>query len=156
MRTLVLAVSTVLLLSSCGPIQISSLNEPSDDRAAFALVGISHEPQPSVVFRAFEAGMDDSMRLVFDLPKSELDDFWKASPFADSELKLLQPHQNGASVLDKPQLPEGAEPEWSAWKTADLGWYSKAELPQARYVRIFVTVDEEKPEHRCYLFWHET
>ena len=151
-----LLVSTVLLLCSCGPVQISSQNEPSDDAAAFNLAGITHEPRPSIVFRSFEAGMDDNMRLVFDLPKEELEAFWRASPFADQQRKRLQPHREGAGILDQPRLPDGAEPEWVGWRLADQGWYAEAVLPQARHERIFVTLDGESGQCRCYLFWHET
>src|SRR6266404_8522878 len=134
--TRALAILSIFVLASCEGMVIHSSNEPKDDAAALRLVGINASPPPKVVFRAFEGGMDDNMRMVIRFPKSQLSSFWSASPWDAAERKELFPHKPGATILDQPPLPDSSEPQWSSWKGSSHGIYVGALLPKALGVTI--------------------
>ena len=130
-----------------------SANEPKNDSAALALAGIHCLPAPKVVFRAYQAGLDDSMMLVFEIPRQDLDAFWEKTPFVDDERKVFpSPGRRSAG----PMLPDGDAPEWRKWKAVKNGIISTASLPDGKFVRIFVDLEDREGMCRGYLFWHET
>ncbi len=144
------------LVTSCGPIEIKSANEPKDDASAFALAGFTATPPAKVVFQSFDAGMDDSMCLVFDLEKTHLPAFWETSPFTAESRKEHFPKKAGANILDSPSLPSMKEVIWNKWNESTHGIFSKAELPKGRFVKLYIDLDASGMSYRGYLFWHET
>ena len=157
-RTRALLTIPLLILASCSGdfISVDSKNAPADDVAALSLVGITTTPLPTVVFRAFRGGLDDSMRMVIRFPKAQLSSFWSSSPWRDAEKKELFPHKPGATLLDQPSLGDGPEPEWRRWENSGHGILSKTDLANGRYVEIYVALDQEDGDAVGYIFWSET
>jgi hypothetical protein len=157
-RTRALLTIPLLILASCSGdfIGVDSKNEPSNDVAALRLIGITTPPLPTVVFRAFQGGLDDNMRVVIRFPKAQLSSFWASSPWRDAEKKELFPRKPGASLLDQPSLSDGPEPEWQRWQNSGHGVFSKTDLANARYVEIYVALDQEDEDAVGYIFWSET
>ena len=147
-----LVIIPLLILASCGGdfVDLHSNNEPADDAAALRLVRIATTPPPKIVFRAFQAGLDDNMAMVIRFPKSQLSSFWSSSPWCDAVREELFPHKPRASLLDQPSLPEGSEPNWRRWTSSDHGMFSSAELPNARYVSIYVALDQDDVDALVY------
>ena len=85
MRILGRALVTIplFIIASCGGdfVGLHSENEPADDAAALRLVRIAFTPPPKVVFRAFQAGLDDNMVMVIRFPKLQLSSFGSPSPW---------------------------------------------------------------------------
>ena len=160
MQTLTRALVSIplFIFASCGGdfVTLHSDNEPADDAAALRLVAITTTPPPKVVFRAFQAGLDDNMRMVIRFPKSQLSSFWSSSPWCDAERRELFPHNPGATLLDQPYFPGGPEPNWGRWKSSNHGMLSSAELPNARYLSIYVALDQDDVDAVGYIFWSET
>ena len=148
----------LFIIASCGGdfVSLHSENEPADDAAALRLVRIAFTPPPKVVFRAFQAGLDDNMVMVIRFPKLQLSSFWSSSPWRDAARKELFPHKPEASFVDQLSLPEGPEPNWRRWKSSNHGMFSSAELPNARYVSIYVALDQDDVDALGYIFWTET
>ena len=157
-RTRVLVTIPLLILASCRGdfVRVQSGNEPADDAAALRLTGITTTPLPRVVFRAFQGGLDDNMRMVIRFPKTQLPSFWLSSPWRDAERQELFPHKPGSTLVDQPSLPEGDEPDWGRWKISSHGIMSEAGLPNARYARIYMSLDQDDGDAVGYIFWFET
>lgn len=160
MRILGRALVTIplFIIASCGGdfVSLQSENEPADDAAALRLIRIALTPPPKVVFRAFQAGLDDNMVMVIRFPKSQLSSFWSSSPWRDAARKELFPHKPEASLVDQPSLPDSPEPNWRHWKSSNHGMFSSAELPNARYVSIYIALDQDDVDALAYVFWTET
>lgn len=155
-RLRALVTIALLFLASCDFIKIKSSHEPADDAAALHVVGIATTPPPKVVFRAYEGGLDDNMRLVIRFPKTQLASFWSSSPWRDAERKEIFPHQLAAVSSDRPTLGGGSEPDWMRWETSSRGIRSKANLPNARYAEIYVALDQDDFDAIGYIFWTES
>jgi hypothetical protein len=146
-----------LLLISCGcdsPIDTSE--KTLDAPTALRIVAITTQPPPKVVFAKYQNGLDDNMRLVIRIPKSQLPAFWESSPWNnESEREEIFPNKPGSTGLYRPDLPAGTEPEWAAWQKSNHGIQSYAELPNVKFARIFVALDQDEEDAIAYIFWHE-
>lgn len=157
MSTRALASLFLFIFASCGGnfVTIHSKDEPAND-AALRLVGITTTPSPKVVFRTFQAGLDDNMRMVIRFPKSKLPSFWSSSPWNAAERKEIFPHKPEATILDQPNLSDGSEPDWESWKRSNHGIASWVRLPNARLANVFVALDQDANDAVAYIFWNET
>jgi hypothetical protein len=108
------------------------------------------------MFRAFQGGLDDNMRMVIRFPKAQLSSFWSSSPWRDAEQKELSSDKAEPTLLfDLMSLPEGPEPEWQRWKNSSHGILSKTGLTNGRHAEIYVALDQEDGNAVGYIFWSE-
>lgn len=152
-----LSVCCLVVLTACSAdlFSFSSKNDPADDVSALRLVDITMSPAPVVLFRDFQAGIDDSMRLVVRFPKSQLGAFWAASPWRSASQQEL--NQATSDVLtEQVNLPKGTEPAWARWVTSTRGIASSAAMSKGQWARIFVALDQDANDAIAYIFWNET
>ncbi len=152
-----LCVFCLAALTACvgDPLKFSSKNDPADDASALRLVGITLSPAPAVLFRDFQAGIDDSMRLVVRFPKSQLAAFWAASPWKSASRQEL--NQATPDVLTKQvNLPKDTQPVWARWMTSTHGIASSAAMSKGQWAKIFVALDQDADDAIAYIFWNET
>ena len=145
----------LFLFTSCDFVEVKSTNEPKTDQDAFKLVGITYQLKSSIVHKEFQAGMDDHMKLVFDLPKEDLEDFWEESPFTNEKKTIYGSTKESELPMTRLRLSKLGESIWTDWQKVTSGTYSEARLPKARFAKVFISPKDNK-NYRCYLVWHET
>ena len=128
-----------------GIITVTSDNEPKNDSEALDIVGIKINPEPKVLFRSYQAGMDDSMMVVLEFTPKQLKTFKDTIPWSD---KL--------SATRTEHFPENTNKIWSSLKSSKVGQSGNYTLPNSEYVRVYIADDLSKQSKRVFLFWHQT
>lgn len=146
-----------LCLISCDSIiEIKSANEPKDDQSALALVGIDYNSSMVVKYRDFVAGMDDYMTMVITIPKNKLQSFMNSSSWSEADFKRLKQEGKDASSLDKPGLTKNDSPLWNNWAESKEGLWAEITLPNVKYAKIYIALDQDKDLAVVYINWFET
>ena len=145
----------LLFLTACDFVKIESVNEPKTDQEALNLVGINYKLKTPLVYKNFQAGQDDYMELIFDLPKEDLNSFWNNSPFKNEKKVIYGDSKESDFPMTMLSLSKGSNKIWNDWQLAKKGIYSEVNLPQGRYSKVFITKQDENT-YRCYLVWFET
>jgi len=128
-----------------GRITITSTNEPNSDTDALAILKIKMAPLPKVLVREYEAGLDDNMKLVIELPSDQLQLFKDSIKWSDS----LVPSKGV-------KLPVHSNKIWSSHTISKAGLYGTYSLPNSEYVRVYIADDLSADSKRVFLFWHQT
>ncbi len=132
---------------------ITSENAPKNDEEALRIVGIEMNPPPEVLHCDYEAGMDDSMRLVIRFPVGRADEFWTQSPWQRAKASRAS---GDGSADREPYLTEFGKEEWKKWMISARGWAANANLPDGEFSSIYVAEDTDADELRVFIYWHET
>ena len=147
MKTILFAL--IIILSSCDPLQVESQNEPKTDLEAFKLAGITYEDESEIIDFEFQSGMDDYMKIVFDIPKNKLSALWYYSEFYESE--KIELDKNNRYQLNS--LRSKFDKQKNELESVQSGWFSSARVDTYNYANIFITPMNDK--YRCYLTWNE-
>ena len=122
---------------------------------ALTLVGINYQLKSNLIYKNFQAGMDDYMELVFDIPKEEIEIFWSKSPFQNEKKELYGDSKESDFPMSMLNLTKGSNKTWNAWQSAKSGTFAHVRLTKGRVSKVFIT-DQDDQNYRCYLVWHET
>ncbi len=167
MKTIAILLSFVMISVSCKSSRspssgggsgssrytVTSANEPKNDSDALKIVKIRMVPPPVVVHRAYEAGLDDNMKLVIRLRSDRLDDFWGKGPWLRD--KAVRSSGDG-SLGRAPRLSKHGSVEWLKWQTSSMGWSAVADLPSGEVANLYIAEDIEEGFLLIYIFWHQT
>lgn len=110
-------------------------------------------PPPEVIFRSYQAGLDDSMKLVLRFPKGRMEEFWSGSPWVKEEAKLAS---GDGSTPSNPGIPVNGDPRWLGWKASSVGLSTAANLPDGEFARVYLAEDLEEGFVHAFVFWHQT
>ena len=127
--------------------EVSSAQEPKTDLAALKLCGITYNQEYEFIDFRFQAGMDDYMEIIFDIPEENLEWLWYHSEFSKAE-KIELNEENKKTILI-----DGKGDKWKEIKNISKGWYSETRVNNHDYCRILVTHRDNK--YRCYINWNE-
>jgi|TARA_B110000908_G_C10247893_1_gene449924 hypothetical protein len=126
-------------------ITITSDNEPKNDSEALDIIAIKINPNPKVMFRKYEAGLDDSMMVVLEMSPKQFQTFKDTIPWSDQ-----------LSATRTEHFPTNSNKIWSSQKLSKIGQSGNYTLPNSEYVRVYVADDLAKGSKRVFLFWHQT
>ena len=157
MHKIIISVLTLFIISNCkkhandyavpdnGRITITSQNEPKNDADALAILNIKMNPNPKVLFREYQVGLDDNMKLVLEFSSDQL------QPFKDS-IKWDDQLTASKGVT----LPIHVNEIWNSHTSSRAGLYGTYRLPNSAFVRVYIAEDLTSDTKRVFLFWHET
>ena len=132
---------------------VTSAREPKSDADALKTVRINMTPAPQVVYRHYEGGLDDNMKLVIRFPAHQVADFWSDGPWLKEDA-VTSSGDGSAGAF--PRIPEHGDPEWLKWKSSPKGHAAEASLPGGEAARVYLCEDVEPGFFRAYIFWHQT
>lgn len=141
-------------------IKIKSANEPKTDAEALALVGISMTPAPTVEYRKFDAGLDDSLDLVVRFPKDQIEDFWRASKWSEEDAEPMDQMDPGLRKLRIERIQHigfgESDPIFkSLRKSTDGIWCDRAE-GSIGGLKVFLSLDQDPDDVIAYIQWFTT
>lgn len=159
--SLIASLVCFLCVAGCDSVvKIKSANEPKTDAEALALVGISMTPAPTVEYRKFEAGLDDSLDLVVRFPKVQMEAFWKASKwnkeFAQS-MDQMDPELRKLRIERIQQIGFGQNhPILKALRKSTAGIWCEHAEGSSGGLKIFLSLDQDPEDVIAYIQWFTT
>ena len=139
---------------------VHSNNEPKSDADALALVGVSMQPVPEVVFLNFQGGMDDYMELVIRFPKDQLDTFWEHSKWdkqAAIALKELDPDALAHEIKWIQKIGRGdvKDPVVEALRKSTQGIRCSEQKWHNGGLSVYLALDQDADDVIAYIWWNE-
>ena len=132
-----------------GGFEVTSANAPNSDNEALNIVMISMVPPPEVIFRSYEAGLDDNMKLVLRFPRGRMEEFWTGSPWSKEKAKAAS---GDDSTKSNPRIPASGDPKWLRWKASTIGISAEASLPDGEAARVYLAEDLEEDFVHAFIF----
>jgi hypothetical protein len=132
---------------------VTSANEPKNDDEALKITGIKMTPAPEVIYRHYEGGLDDNMKLVIRFPSDRIADFWSGGPWKEENATVSS---GDGSRGETPWISGHGDTTWIKWKSSTKGRAVEATLPNGEAARVYISEDAEEGFIHAYVFWHET
>ena len=143
----------IFLLTGCKGVKVRSDNEPKNDLESLKIVGIKMTPEPKVLYRKYEAGLDDNMRLVVEFNSDRLSEFWRDSLWSSEKSKIGSGDGSAGAV---PFPWNDGDKDWIRWKISSKGLTASSDLPDGEYASVYLAQDIEADKIVAFIFWHQT